>query len=81
MTEFEIYRSRHNASHYVAVFANDRGHNAQGVRESDNLAAYTRIADDDKTRIGFDPDAAKAAIGDHGFYAFAVTVERREHFE
>jgi hypothetical protein len=80
MNEFEIFRSKHNATHYVAIFADDHSHNAQGVRDSDNLTAYTRISDDDKTRIGFDPDAARAAIAEHGFYAFAVTVEKRDHF-
>ena len=81
MLEFEVFRSKHNATHYVAVLARDRHVNAQGVRESGNLTAFTRIPDDGKVRLAFDPEAAKSAIGEHGFYAFAVTVEKREHFE
>jgi hypothetical protein len=81
MFEFEIFRSRHNDTHYVAIFANDFQPNAQGVRDSQNLAAYARIPDDGAIHLAFDPGAAKAAIAEHGFYAFAVTVERREHFE
>jgi hypothetical protein len=81
MREFEVFRSRHNQAHYVAIFADDAEANAQGVRESENLAPFTRIADDGKARIAFDPGAARAAIAEHGFYAFAVTVEKREHIE
>ena len=81
MVEFEVFRSRHNRTHYVAILAGDDGSNARGVRESDNLTPFTRIADDGKERIAFDPTAARTAIGEHGFYAFAVTVERREHIE
>jgi hypothetical protein len=81
MAEFEIFRSKHNQTHYVAVLADDDEPNARGVRESGNLAAFARIADDGKARIAFDPAAAKAAIGEHGFYAFAVTVEKREHID
>jgi hypothetical protein len=80
MSEFEIFRSRQNLTHYVAVHADDTSANAQGVRNSENLSAFTRIPNDDKTRIGFDPAAARAAINEHGFYAFAVTVEKRDHF-
>jgi hypothetical protein len=81
VSEFEIFRSKHNLTHYVAIVAGDNDANATGVRESQNLSPLTRIPDDGGARIAFDPTAAKAAIGDHGFYAFAVTVERREHFE
>lgn len=79
MADFEILRSRHNANHYVAVRAGDASPNAAKVRASQALAPFTRIADDGTAHLGFDPAAAKAAIAEHGFYAFAVTVERREH--
>jgi hypothetical protein len=81
MADFEVFRSKHNQTHYVAVRSGDQAANARGVRESGNLARFTEIADDGKPHLGFDPAAAKAAIAEHGFYAFAVTVERREHFE
>ncbi len=81
MGEFEIFRSRHNRTHYVAILSDDNAANACGVRESANLDAFARIPDDGKDRIAFDPIAARAAIGEHGFYAFAVTVEMREHIE
>ena len=81
MSEFEIFRSKQNPTHYVAILAGDDDANATGVRESQNLSSFTRIPDDGRARIAFDPIAAKAAIGEHGFYAFAVTVEKREHID
>jgi hypothetical protein len=75
---FEIFRSLHNPTHYVAVLDSDRGENAKGVRESRNLSALTSIPDDGRAHLGFDPDAARAAIAEHGFYAFGVTVEPRD---
>ena len=81
MSEFEIFRSKHNATHYVAILAHDDAANAQGVRESDNLTAFARIPDDGRVRLAFNPAAAQSAIGEHGFYAFAVTVEKREHID
>jgi len=81
MPEFEIFRSKQNATHYVAILSDDRNENAEGVRHSDNLAPFTRIPDNGVSHIGFDPDAAKSAIAEHGFYAFAVTVEKREHID
>jgi len=81
MADFHIYRSRHNATHFVAVLANDRSANAEAVRRSTNLALLTTIADEGRPHIGFDPAAAKAAIHDRGFHAFALTVETRDHFE
>jgi hypothetical protein len=81
MDRFEIYRSRNNSNHYVAILADDRGENADGVRESENLAFLMEFPDDGAPRIAFDPAAAKRRIADHGFYAFAVTVELREHAE
>jgi len=41
--EYEIFRSKHNATHYVAVLAGDSSDNANGVRESQNLARLTRL--------------------------------------
>jgi hypothetical protein len=78
MPDFEIFRSRQNDNHYVAVVAGDRHENAEGVRHSQNLAVFTSIADDGSRHLGFDPVAAKAAIQAHGFYAFAVLVEERD---
>jgi len=78
MADFEIFRSRQNDNHYVAVVAGDKSENAEGVRHSQNLAAFTSIPDDDTRHLGFDPITAKAAIQAHGFYAFAVLVEERD---
>jgi hypothetical protein len=78
MADFEIFRSRQNDNHYVAVVAGDRRENAEGVRHSRNLAVFTSIADDGTHHLGFDPVAAKAAVQAHGFYAFAVLVEERD---
>jgi hypothetical protein len=75
---FEIFRSRHNANHYVAVLTGDKNANATKVRISQNLSVFTNIADDGTHHLGFDPAAAKAAIREHGFYAFAVLVEERD---
>jgi hypothetical protein len=76
---FEIYRSRHNAHHYVAIATDDDCANANGVRESENLEYLTLIPDDREPRIAFDPDVARQRIGRDGFYAFTVTIEIREH--
>jgi hypothetical protein len=78
VNEFEIFRSKHNRTHHVAVLSADRSENAMGVRESQNLARLTTIPDDGRAHLGFDPGLAKAAIDEHGFYAFAVTVEPRD---
>jgi hypothetical protein len=78
LADFEIFRSKHNPTHYVAVLAGDGNGNATGVRESQNLAAYTSIPDDGTHHLGFDPLAARGAIREHGFYAFAITVEPRD---
>lgn len=78
---FEIYRSRHNEHHYVAVEKGDGRENACGVRESRNLAFLTNVADDGAPRIAFDPSTARSRIARDGFYAFAVTIEVREHPE
>lgn len=81
MSTFEIYRSRHNPNHYVAVAAGDLRDNATGVRESQNLAFLTNVADDGEPRIAFDPNQARSRIARDGFYAFNVTIEIREHPE
>ena len=78
---FEVFRSRHNAGHYVAVRVGDKNANATQVRSSQNLALFTSIPDDGTHHLGFDPVAAKAAITAHGFYAFAVTVAPRDGLE
>ena len=78
MADFEIFRSRQNDNHYVAVLVGDRNENAEGVRHSQNLAVFTSIPDDGTRHLGFDPVAAKAAIRDRGFYAFALLVEERD---
>jgi len=81
LSTFEIYRSRHDPHHYVAVIMDDTHENAKGVRRSQNLTFLTRVADDGEPRIAFDPETAKTRIARDGFYAFAVTVEIREHAE
>jgi hypothetical protein len=78
MADFEIFRSRQNDNHYVALLIGDKNENAEGVRHSHNLAVFTSIPDDGTHHLGFDPVAAKAAIGDRGFYAFALLVEERD---
>ncbi len=78
---FEIYRSRQNDSHYVAVRTSDLTENAKGVRASQNLFPFTTIPDDGRPHVGFDHQRASAAIAAHGFYAFEVDVHPREHFE
>jgi hypothetical protein len=59
MPGFEIFRSKHNADHYVAVLAGDRSDNAMGVRTSHNLKPLTRIDDAGEPHLGFDAAAAK----------------------
>jgi hypothetical protein len=81
VADFHVYRSRQNGSHFVAVLANDRSANAEGVRRSQNLSLLMTIPDEGRPHLGFDPAAAKSAIRDHGFYAFALSVEPRDHFE
>ncbi|WP_157014297.1 hypothetical protein [Mesorhizobium xinjiangense] len=78
---FEIYRSKHNPHHYVAVAAGDGQENAQGIRESQNLAFLTHVAVDGDPRIAFDAALAKSRIARDGFYAFEVTTRIREHAE
>jgi hypothetical protein len=78
MPQFEIFRSKHNADHYVAVLIGDRSENANGVRTSQNLKPLTRIDDGGEPHLGFDPGAAKRAIRDHGFYAFELHAEERD---
>ena len=78
MAEFEIFRSKHNSDHYVAVLVDDGSDNALGVRDSENLAYLTRINDAAEPHLGFDPVAAKRAIRDHGFYAFELHAEERD---
>lgn len=75
---FEIYRSKQNMHHYVAIATNDDCANANGVRESENLEYLTLIPDDSEPRIAFDPDTARTRIQRDGFYAFNVTIEIRE---
>jgi hypothetical protein len=81
LATFEIYRSKHNRHHYVAVLDGDNSDNARGVRASQNLMYETRIADDGNIHLGFDPEAARAAIRARGFHAFAITVDSRDQYE
>ena len=78
MTEFEIFQSLQNPAHYVAILSSDTSENAEGVRQSQNLVPLTRIADDGQPHLGFDPSQAKTTIAEHGFYAFALTIEPRD---
>ena len=75
---YEIYRSKHNPTHFVAVEAGDRRENAIGVRHSPNLAFHARVEDAGDPRIAFDPAEARSRIDRDAFYAFAVTVQVRE---
>ncbi|TCD16031.1 hypothetical protein [Oricola cellulosilytica] len=79
MTVFEIFRSKQNPLHYVAIVEGDKQENAVGVRTSQNLEFLTRVPDDGEPRIAFDPREAKSRIARNGFHAFAVTIEFREH--
>ena len=81
MATFQVYRSKHNRRHFVAVLDGDDSDNADRVRTSNNLVLETTIADDGNPHLGFDPAAARAAIRDRGFHAFALTIEPRDHFE
>ena len=81
MADFHIYRSRHNPTHFVAVLGSDRSQNAEAVRKSQNLQLLMTVPDEGRPQLGFDAPAAKAAIRDRGFYAFALSVEPREGYE
>jgi hypothetical protein len=76
---YEIYQSKYNQRHYVAIDAEDRRGNANGVRTSDNLLFVAMISDRDKSRIAFDAEAARSRIARDGFFAFAVNIQIREH--
>ena len=78
MAEFELFRSKQNSEHYVAVLVGDDGENAAGVRASRNLTPLARFVDDALPYLGFDRAAAERAIRDHGFYAFVLHVEERD---
>jgi hypothetical protein len=81
MMMFEIYRSKHNPDHYVAIDAKSEDRNAAEVRASQNLAPFSRFVDDGAARLGFDAGHAKASIAEHGFYAFTLAVTPRDHIE
>ncbi|MFZ2100743.1 MAG: hypothetical protein WAU86_09290 [Oricola sp.] len=81
MSAFEIYQSKQNPLHYVAVAEGDMRENAQGVRTSQNLKFLTRVPDDGEPRIAFDPKMAVSRIERNGFYAFTVTISIRESAE
>ena len=81
MTTFEIYQSKQNLLHYVAVEEGDERENAKGVRTSQNLKYLTRVPDDGEPRIAFDPKEAVSRIKKNGFYAFNVTITIRETAE
>ena len=81
MADFHIYRSKQNPSHFVAVLASDRSANAEGVRKSSNLSLLMTDPRRGQAAARVRPAAAKAAIRDRGFHAFALTVEPRDHFE
>ena len=81
MADFHVYQSRQNASHFVAILANDRSANAEGVRKSQNLQLLMTVPDEGRPHLGFDAPAAKTAIRQHGFYAFGLVVEARDGYE
>ncbi len=76
---FEIYRSRHNPSHFVAILTSSSDDNAEAIRRSGNLEMAFQIPEDAVDTIGFDPAQARAAIDEQGFFAFAVHIEPRDH--
>jgi hypothetical protein len=76
---FEIYRSRHNDAHFVAILTSSDSDNAEAIRTSQNLEMAFQIPEDANASIGFDPVKARAAIARHGFYAFAVHIEPRDN--
>ena len=78
MTGFEIYQSKQNALHYVAIAEGDTGETANRVRNSKNLQFLVLVPDDGKPRIAFDPKEAMSRIEKNGFYAFNVTISIRE---
>jgi hypothetical protein len=78
LTAFEIYQSKQNPLHYVAIEEGDTRENAEGVRTSQNLQFLTRVPDDGEPRIAFDPREAVSRIAKNGFYAFNVTITIRE---
>jgi hypothetical protein len=78
MSAFEIYQSKQNPLHYVAIEEGDERENARGVRTSQNLQFLTRVPDDGEPRIAFDPKEAVSRIAKCGFYAFNVTITIRE---
>jgi len=78
---FEIYRSKQNPLHYVAVVESDVRETASRVRESKNLEFLTKVADDGEPRIAFSADDAKKRIAKTGFYAFRVTIEIRDSMD
>ena len=81
MSAFEIYQSKQNPLHYVAIAEGDTRENAQGVRTSQNLKFLTRVPDDGEPRIAFNPKEAVSRIEKQGFYAFNVTITIRESAE
>lgn len=78
---FEIFRSRQNPCHYVAIKEGDERENAKGVRKSPNLDFLTRIGNEGEARIAFNAEEAMSRIDRDAFYAFAVFVEAREGME
>ena len=81
MSAFEIYQSKQNPLHYVAIAEGDDRENANGVRASQNLRFLVRVPDDGLPRIAFDPKEAVSRIEKHGFYAFNVSITIRESAE
>jgi hypothetical protein len=78
---FEIYRSRQNPLHYVAVVESDVRDMASRVRQSKNLEFLTKVPDDGEPRIAFSAEDAKIRIAKTGFYAFRVTIEIRDSMD
>jgi len=78
VTAFEIYQSKQNPLHYVAIAEGDERENAKGVRTSQNLQFLVRVPDDGLPRIAFDPKEAVSRIAKYGFYAFNVAITIRE---
>ena len=63
MADFEIFRSRQNDNHYVAVVIGDREGERRRVRRSQNLASSPASQTMAPHHLVFNPLAAKATIG------------------
>lgn len=79
VARFQIYKSRTDPGHFVAIDAADAGETARKIREDSGLKFYAKILDDGSPRIAFNADEARIRIAKDGYYAFGVRIEVRDH--